>query len=36
LRPYDEKEYKDDLGVKELWGEKGFTAPMKEQAYGQH
>lgn len=23
--PYDEKEYKDDLGVKELWGEKGFT-----------
>jgi acetylornithine deacetylase/succinyl-diaminopimelate desuccinylase-like protein len=24
--PFDEKEYKDDLGVKELWGEKGFTA----------
>ena len=23
--PYDEKEYKVDLGVKELWGEKGFT-----------
>ncbi len=23
--PYDEKEYKDELGVKELWGEKGFT-----------
>ena len=23
--PYDEKEYMDDLGVKELWGEKGFT-----------
>lgn len=23
--PFDEKEYKDDLGVKELWGEKGFT-----------
>jgi acetylornithine deacetylase/succinyl-diaminopimelate desuccinylase-like protein len=23
--PYDEKEYKEDLGVKELWGEKGFT-----------
>ena len=23
--PYDEKEYKKDLGVKELWGEKGFT-----------
>jgi acetylornithine deacetylase/succinyl-diaminopimelate desuccinylase-like protein len=23
--PYDEKEYEDDLGVKELWGEKGFT-----------
>jgi acetylornithine deacetylase/succinyl-diaminopimelate desuccinylase-like protein len=23
--PYDEKEYKADLGVKELWGEKGFT-----------
>ncbi|MFT3680345.1 MAG: dipeptidase [Ferruginibacter sp.] len=23
--PYDEQEYKDDLGVKELWGEKGFT-----------
>jgi acetylornithine deacetylase/succinyl-diaminopimelate desuccinylase-like protein len=23
--PYDEEEYKKDLGVKELWGEKGFT-----------
>ncbi len=23
--PYYEKEYKDDLGVRELWGEKGFT-----------
>ena len=23
--PFDEKDYKDDLGVKELWGEKGFT-----------
>src|SRR5690606_19638930 len=23
--PYDEKEYMDELGVKELWGEKGFT-----------
>jgi acetylornithine deacetylase/succinyl-diaminopimelate desuccinylase-like protein len=23
--PYNEKEYKKDLGVKELWGEKGFT-----------
>lgn len=23
--PFDEREYKDDLGVKELWGEKGFT-----------
>jgi len=23
--PYNEKEYSDDLGVKELWGEKGFT-----------
>ena len=23
--PYDEKEYKEDLGVKELWGEKGYT-----------
>jgi acetylornithine deacetylase/succinyl-diaminopimelate desuccinylase-like protein len=23
--PYDENEYKEDLGVKELWGEKGFT-----------
>ncbi|HEX5652399.1 MAG TPA: dipeptidase [Chitinophagaceae bacterium] len=23
--PYDEEEYKADLGVKELWGEKGFT-----------
>ncbi len=25
LAPYDEQEYKDDLGVKELWGEKGFS-----------
>ena len=23
--PFDEQEYKDDLGVKQLWGEKGFT-----------
>jgi len=23
--PYDEAEYKNDLGVKELWGEKGYT-----------
>ena len=23
--PYDEKEFKEDLGVKELWGENGFT-----------
>jgi acetylornithine deacetylase/succinyl-diaminopimelate desuccinylase-like protein len=23
--PYDENEYKTDLGVKELWGEKGYT-----------
>jgi acetylornithine deacetylase/succinyl-diaminopimelate desuccinylase-like protein len=23
--PYDEQEYKDDLGVKELWGEKTYT-----------
>jgi acetylornithine deacetylase/succinyl-diaminopimelate desuccinylase-like protein len=23
--PYDEQEYKKDLGVKELWGEKGYT-----------
>jgi acetylornithine deacetylase/succinyl-diaminopimelate desuccinylase-like protein len=23
--PYDEKEYKEELGVKELWGEKGFS-----------
>lgn len=23
--PYDENEYKQDLGVKELWGEKGYT-----------
>jgi acetylornithine deacetylase/succinyl-diaminopimelate desuccinylase-like protein len=23
--PYDEQEFKDDLGVQELWGEKGFT-----------
>ncbi|MEJ7625321.1 MAG: dipeptidase [Ferruginibacter sp.] len=25
MAPFDEKEYKDDLGVKELWGEKGFN-----------
>ncbi len=24
--PYNEEEYKTDLGVKELWGEKGFTS----------
>jgi acetylornithine deacetylase/succinyl-diaminopimelate desuccinylase-like protein len=24
--PYDEQEYKDDLGVKELWGEKNYTS----------
>ncbi|RYZ59048.1 MAG: M20/M25/M40 family metallo-hydrolase, partial [Chitinophagaceae bacterium] len=23
--PFDEQEYKDELGVKELWGEKGFS-----------
>ena len=23
--PYDEQEYKDDLGVQELWGEKGYS-----------
>lgn len=23
--PYDEEEFKNDLGVKELWGEKGYT-----------
>jgi acetylornithine deacetylase/succinyl-diaminopimelate desuccinylase-like protein len=23
--PYDEQEFKDDLGVKELWGEKGYA-----------
>lgn len=23
--PFDEKEYRDDLGIKEVWGEKGFT-----------
>ncbi|HET9825623.1 MAG TPA: dipeptidase [Chitinophagaceae bacterium] len=23
--PFDEQKYKDELGVKELWGEKGFT-----------
>ena len=23
--PFNEQEYKDDLGVKQLWGEKGFT-----------
>jgi acetylornithine deacetylase/succinyl-diaminopimelate desuccinylase-like protein len=25
MAPYDEKEYSAELGVKELWGEKGFT-----------
>jgi acetylornithine deacetylase/succinyl-diaminopimelate desuccinylase-like protein len=25
LAPFDEQEYKDDLGVKELWGEKGYS-----------
>ncbi len=25
LAPYDEEEYKTDLGVKELWGEKGYS-----------
>jgi acetylornithine deacetylase/succinyl-diaminopimelate desuccinylase-like protein len=25
LAPYDEEEYKKDLGVKELWGEKGYS-----------
>jgi acetylornithine deacetylase/succinyl-diaminopimelate desuccinylase-like protein len=25
LAPYDENEYKEDLGVKELWGEKGYS-----------
>jgi acetylornithine deacetylase/succinyl-diaminopimelate desuccinylase-like protein len=25
LAPFDEKEFKADLGIKELWGEKGFT-----------
>ncbi len=24
--PFDENEFKEDLGVKELWGEKGFTS----------
>lgn len=23
--PFDEQEYKDDLGIKELWGEKGYS-----------
>lgn len=23
--PFDEQEYKDELGIKEVWGEKGFT-----------
>ena len=23
--PFDEKEYKDDLGIEELWGEKGYS-----------
>ncbi len=23
--PFDEKEYKDEIGIKELWGEKGFS-----------
>ena len=25
MAPFDEQEYKDDLGVKELWGENGFS-----------
>ena len=25
LAPFDEKEYKDDLGVQQLWGEKGYS-----------
>ena len=25
--PFNEQAYKDELGVKELWGEKGFTTP---------
>jgi len=25
MAPYDEKEYMDELGVKELWGEKGYS-----------
>ena len=25
LAPFNEQEYKDDLGVKELWGEKGYS-----------
>lgn len=25
--PFDEKKYKEDLGVKELWGEKGYSTP---------
>lgn len=25
--PFNEQSYKDELGVKELWGEKGFTTP---------
>ena len=25
LAPFDEKEFKEDLGVKELWGEKGYS-----------
>lgn len=25
LAPFDEKEYKDDLGIQQLWGEKGYS-----------
>lgn len=25
LAPFDEKEFKEDLGIKELWGEKGYS-----------
>jgi acetylornithine deacetylase/succinyl-diaminopimelate desuccinylase-like protein len=25
LAPFDEKEFKEDLGIKEVWGEKGYT-----------
>ena len=32
--PYNEEEYKKDLGVKELWGEKGYTTN-EEPAFAQ-